>query len=189
MKATKILYVTNRDDWRAWLEKNHQTAKEVWLIYYKRHTARSTIPYDDAVEEAMCFGWIDSIIKRIDDERYARKFTPRKAKSTWSQLNIRRARKMIEEGKMTRAGLKLFREINKRGLKPEPRKKRSVLPSDLKQALANNKKAWENFENFAPGYRRLYVGWIMAAKRSETREKRIKQTVKWAAENKKPGMM
>jgi uncharacterized protein YdeI (YjbR/CyaY-like superfamily) len=189
VKKTKTLYVTNRDDWRSWLEKNHQTPKEVWLIYYKRHTAKSTIPYDHAVEEALCFGWIDSIIKRIDDQTYARKFTPRKAKSTWSQLNIRRARKMMQEGKMTKAGLTLFKEIDKKGLKPEPRKKRSVLPSDLKQALAANKKAWENFTNFAPSYKRLYVGWIMAAKRSETREKRIKQTVKWAAENKKPGMM
>lgn len=184
-----MLYLTNRDDWREWLEKNHQTIKEVWLIYYKRHAARSTIPYDHAVEEALCFGWIDSIIKRIDDERYARKFSPRKAKSRWSQLNIRRARKMMQEGKMTRAGLNLFKEIEKKGLKPEPRKKRAVLPSDLKQALANNKKAWGNFKNFAPGYRRLYIGWIMDAKKKETREKRINQTVKWAAENKKPGMM
>ena len=189
MKKTETLYVTNRDDWRSWLEKNHETEKEIWLIYYKRHTAKSTIPYDHAVEEALCFGWIDSIIKRIDAEKYARKFTPRTAKSTWSQLNIRRARKMIAEGKMTTAGLKLFRETKKRGFKPELPKKRLVLPSDLKQALANNKKAWENFKNFAPGYRRLYIGWITDAKRKETREKRIMQTVKWAAENKKPGMM
>ena len=189
MKETKTLYVTNRTGWRRWLEKNHETEKEVWLIYYKKHTAKSTIPYDHAVEEALCFGWIDSIIRRIDNERYARKFTPRKARSTWSDLNIRRASKMIEQGKMTRAGLALFEAIGKQDLRERPVPKRLVTPSDLRTALSKNKKALENFTNFAPSYRKRYIGWITAAKRKGTREKRIKQTVEWSAQNKKPGMM
>lgn len=192
MKKTKTLYVTNRDDWRAWLEKNHQTAKEVWLIYYKKHTGKPRIPYDDAVEEALCFGWVDSTVRRIDDKKYAQKFTPRSNKSRWSKLNIKRAQKMIREKRVTEAGLVRFKEIGKnidRGSKAKPTEKKLVIPSDLKKALATNKKVWENFHNFAPSYRKLYIRWITDAKRKETREKRIKQTVKWAAENKKPGMM
>lgn len=104
MEITKQLYVTDRDAWRAWLEKNYDTEKEIWLIYYKKHTGKPRIPYDDAVEEALCFGWIDSTVKRVDDEKFAQKFTPRKNKSNWSDLNKKRAKKMIREGRMTKAG-------------------------------------------------------------------------------------
>ena len=93
MEATKTLYVTHWKEWREWLEKNYATKQEAWLIYYKKHTGKPIIPYDDAVEEAICFGWIDSIIKRIDDEKYARKFTPRTEDSRWSELNKKRAKK------------------------------------------------------------------------------------------------
>lgn len=117
MKMNKTLYVTNRDDWRAWLNKNHKTEKEVWLIYYKNHTGKPTIPYDVAVEEALCFGWIDSIVKRIDDERYMQKFTPRKTNSNWSELNKKRVKKMIKEGRMTEAGMA---KINTGAFKSNP---------------------------------------------------------------------
>jgi uncharacterized protein YdeI (YjbR/CyaY-like superfamily) len=192
MKTRGTLYVTNRNDWRTWLKKNHGSQKEVWLIYYKKHSGKPRIPYDDAVEEAICFGWIDSTVKRIDEEKYAQKFTPRNEKSNWSELNKKRARKMIKAGRMTHAGLTKFKQAGKqkdRETKDKPTSRRLVIPPDLKKALLANKTALENFTNFAPSYRRLYVGWISAAKRKETREKRIKQTVKWSAENKKPGMM
>jgi len=192
VKKDKTLYVVNRDDWRAWLKKNHNSQKEIWLIYYKKHTGKPRIPYDDAVEEALCFGWIDSTVKRIDEEKYAQKFTPRNEKSNWSELNKKRARKMIKAGRMDQAGLAKFKQAGnqkKEKSKDAPPKKRLVVSPDLKKALSANKKALENFNNFAPSYRRLYIGWITAAKRPETREKRIKQTVKWSAENKKPGMM
>ena len=182
----------NRDDWRAWLKKNHSTQKEVWLIYYKKHTGKPRIPYDDAVEEALCYGWIDSTVKRIDDEKYAQKFTPRNEKSNWSELNKKRARKMIKAGRMTQAGLAKFKQAGKqkdKEAKDKPLRKRLVTPPDLKKALSVNKKALQTFNDFAPSYRRLYIAWITVAKRKETREKRIKQTVKWSAENKKPGMM
>jgi len=189
---SKTLYVTNRDDWRAWLKKNHSSQKEVWLIYYKKHTGKPRIPYDDAVEETLCYGWIDSTVKRIDDEKYAQKFTPRNEKSNWSELNKKRARKMMKAGRMTQAGLAKFKQVKKqkdKEAKDKPPRKRLVIPPDLKKALSANKKALENFKNFAPSYRRLYIAWIADAKRKETREKRIKQTVKWSAGNKKPGMM
>lgn len=189
---SKTLYVTNRDDWRAWLKKNHSSQKEVWLIYYKKHTGKPRIPYDDAVEEALCYGWIDSTVKRIDDEKYAQKFTPRNLRSNWSELNRKRARKMINEGRMTNAGLAKFKQAGKQKdeeVKDRAPKKRLIIPPDLKKALSANKKALENFRNFTPSYRRLYIAWITDAKRKETREKRIKQTVKWSAEGRKPGMM
>lgn len=192
VKQDKTLYVVNRDDWRAWLKKSHATQNEVWLIYYKKHTGKPRIPYDDAVEEALCYGWIDSTVRRLDDERYAQKFTPRNEKSNWSELNRKRARKMIKAGRMTQAGLAKFKQAGKREhevAKEKPSRKRLVIPPDLKKALSANKKALENFNNFAPSYQRLYIGWITAAKRPETREKRISQTVKWSAENKKPGMI
>jgi uncharacterized protein YdeI (YjbR/CyaY-like superfamily) len=105
MDISKTLYVTNRDEWRAWLEENHATEPEIWLVYYKKHTSQPTIPYEDAVEEALCFGWIDSTAKRIDDEKYAQRFTPRKDHKNWSEPNKQRVRKLIQAGRMTPAGL------------------------------------------------------------------------------------
>src|SRR5213075_1383965 len=97
----KTLYVADRDAWRAWLEENHARENEVWLVYYKKQSGRPRIPYDDAVEEALCFGWVDSIVKKIDEEKFAQKFTPRRDWTKWSELNKRRLRKLIREGRMT----------------------------------------------------------------------------------------
>lgn len=105
MEIPKTLHASNRDAWRAWLDRHHETEQEIWLVFYKKHTGKPGVSYEDAVEEALCFGWIDSIVRRIDDERYAQKFGPRKANSKWSESNKRRVRKMMEEGKMTAAGL------------------------------------------------------------------------------------
>src|SRR5437763_11840829 len=105
MEITNTLYVTNRDDWRAWLEEHHATEPEIWLVFYRKASGKSRIPYDEAVEEALCFGWIDSIVKGIDEERFAQRFSPRKPKSAWSELNKERVRRLMEQGKMTQAGL------------------------------------------------------------------------------------
>lgn len=191
IRAVEKLYVTNRDDWRAWLKKNYNTKKDIWLIYYKKHTGKPRLPYDDAVEEAICFGWIDSSVKRLDDERYAQKFTPRNTKSRWSELNVKRARKMIEEGKMTKAGLAKYKMGIKNstgGTKEKPLKKKLVISSDLKRELSANKKVWENFSNLAPSYKRLYIGWIASAKKEETRKRRLAETIKLLRQNKKLGM-
>lgn len=187
MKINNTLYVTNRKDWRKWLDKNHDVEKEVWLIYCKKHTKKARIPYEDAVEEALCFGWIDSIVKRMDEDRYAQKFSPRKGRSKWSQKNIERAEKMIQEEKMSDSGLKKFKERIEydKALETIPLK----IPPELEKALKKNIVAWKNFNSFAPSYRKQYILWVMKAKKEETRQRRIQQTVALSEQNKKPGMM
>jgi uncharacterized protein YdeI (YjbR/CyaY-like superfamily) len=190
MKMFKTLHVTSREDWHTWLEENHDKEKEVWLIFYKKHTGQSRVPYDDAVEEALCFGWIDSIVKRIDDEKYAQKFTPRKTDSKWSELNKKRVEKMIRQGRMTEAGMALIDAAKKCGKWEQviSAPKELTLPPGIKDALAANKKAWENFNQLAPSYQRLYVGWITAAKKEETRQRRLKEAVETLAQGKKLGL-
>jgi len=190
MSATEELYVTNRDDWRAWLRKNHANKKEVWLIYYKEHTSKPRIPYEDAVEEALCFGWVDSIVKKIDDEKFAQKFTPRKSSSKWSEANKQRATKMIREGKMTEAGMTKIKEAQNSGewFKTASVGKEPAFPLDLQEQLAANKKALDNFNRLADGYKRLFVRWVTSAKREETRQRRLMEAIKLLEQNKKLGM-
>jgi uncharacterized protein YdeI (YjbR/CyaY-like superfamily) len=190
MKMNNILHIINRKDWRTWLEKNHDSRKEAWLIYYKKHTAKPRIPYKDAVEEALCFGWIDSTVKKLDEKTYAQKFTPRNANSKWSELNKKRALKMIKAGRMAEAGLAKIREAKDNGKWSETFmvKRETVLPPSLKKVLMRNEKAWKNFNELAPSYKRLYAGWILSAKREETRRKRLKEAVELLEKNKKLGM-
>ena len=190
-RKAEQLYVTDRDEWRAWLAKNHDTAKEVWLIYYKKHTGTPRIPYEDAVEEALCYGWIDTTVKRLDDDRYMQKYTPRKPKSIWSEANKARARKMIKQGRMTEAGLSRIRDAKRSGewKKAATPDLPTQIPPDLRRALAADKTAKRNFDDLAPSYKKQFIWWISGAKRGETRQRRIEKTVRMAAENKKPGMM
>jgi uncharacterized protein YdeI (YjbR/CyaY-like superfamily) len=192
MEITETLYVTDRQTWRKWLRTNHNRKKEIWLVYYKKHSKKSRIPYDDAVEEALCFGWIDSTVKRVDDETYVQKYTPRRSGSIWSDTNIRRAKKMIRQKKMTKAGLALYNETKSRK-KQSTRvvivTKRLKIPPDLKAALGKNKEAEKNFKNFAPSYRKMYIWYILSAKKSETRQRRIIKVVTLAAQNKKSVML
>jgi uncharacterized protein YdeI (YjbR/CyaY-like superfamily) len=185
----KTLYFTCREKWRAWLTKNHQTETEVWLIYYKKHSGRPRIRYDHAVEEALCFGWIDSIVKRIDDEKFMQKFTPRRDSTKWSAVNIRRLRKVIREGRMTDAGLaKIDLAILREEAQPKQGKGDVDIPPFVKQALLANAKVWENFRNLTPSRRRYYVDWIMEAKKEETRERRLREAVSLLEQNKKLGL-
>ena len=186
MEISEQFYAKTRADWREWLGENYQIKNEIWLIFHKKHTKVQCVSYDDAVEEAICFGWIDSLVKRIDDEKYAQKFTPRKKTSKWSLLNIKRAKKMIVEGKMTDAGLAHYKQMEKGIQKIVPQKiyeKELVIPEDLKEALSKNEKAQQNFNNFAFSYKRNYVGWIINAKKEETRLRRIKQAVELIEQN------
>jgi len=105
VEITQTLYMPDRDEWRRWLADHHRTEREAWLLFYKKHTGKTGISYEDAVEEGLCFGWIDSLAQRIDDEKYAQKFSPRKPKSNWSESNKQRVRRLLREGKMTEAGL------------------------------------------------------------------------------------
>jgi uncharacterized protein YdeI (YjbR/CyaY-like superfamily) len=189
-KNMETFYITNRKDWRVWLRKNHKKKNEVWLVYYKKHTGKPRIPYNDAVEEALCYGWIDSIIKRVDDEKYVRKFTPRRPGSRWSKLNIERAKKMIDQKKMTKPGLVLFKKRLARYIPGKPALPAKInIPADLWCALAKNKIAMENFKRFAHGYKRTYLMYINAAKKKETRARRIKKVVELAGKNIKAAML
>ena len=185
----KTLYVSDRAAWRAWLEENHASEREVWVVYYKKHTGRPRIPYDDAVEEALCFGWIDSTVRRLDDERYLQKFTPRRDKSNWCESNVKRARRLISEGRMTKAGLDAIAEgaLDKE-FAPKRKSKEVEVPRFVSDALRKTPRAWENFNALAPSYRRDYVGWITGAKREETRERRLTEAARLLSENKKLGM-
>ena len=190
MKMFKTLHVTNVEDWRQWLEKNHDKENEVWLIFYKKHTGKPGVPYDDAVEEALCFGWIDSIIKRIDDEKFSRKFTPRKPDSKWSELNKKRVKKMIQQGRMTKAGQALIDAAKESGKSEQviSHPQDFPIPPGVIKAISANKKAWENFNNLAPSYKKQYIGWITTAKKEETRQRRLKEAVQLLAQGKKLGL-
>jgi uncharacterized protein YdeI (YjbR/CyaY-like superfamily) len=179
----------NRKAWRNWLEKNHAKSHGVWLIYYKKSAGKKRLDYADAVEEALCFGWIDSTSRPIDDETYMQRFTPRKPKSGWSGLNKKRIEKMMAAGLMSKAGLEKIDIAKKDG------SWRSLdhidmiqLPEDFEKALAKNKKAKTNFDNFPPFTKKQFLYRINSAKRPETRKERIKLCVKMAAGNKKPSI-
>ena len=186
MKMRKTFPATDRKTWRAWLAENHGSESEVWLAFQKVRTGQPGMSYDDAVEEALCYGWIDSIIQRIDDDSYARKFTPRTNNLTWSELNKRRIAKLIQENRMTDAGLAKIGYSNPERKRPKPERKALSVPAFMETALQARQKAWENFKRLAPSYQRKYVGWIMAAKREETRQKRLEEAIQLLTENHKP---
>jgi uncharacterized protein YdeI (YjbR/CyaY-like superfamily) len=152
----KTLYVTDRKDWRRWLEKNHNVENEVWLVYYRKKTGKQRISYEDAVQEALAFGWIDSIQKGIDHERFAQRFSPRKNKSNWSEANKERVRRLIREGLMMPAGMESLGDA----LKME----KILLKDDLLEALKKDKAVWENYNKFPESYRRVRIGWIEGAR-------------------------
>jgi uncharacterized protein YdeI (YjbR/CyaY-like superfamily) len=171
------------------LESHHDTEREIWLIFYKKHTGKSGIPYDAAVEEAICFGWIDSLMKRMDDERYIQKFSPRRKASRWSSLNIERAERMTEAGLMAPSGLARYEEVKRNPQKIVVRETgEPSLPSDLQRALKRSGPAVSHFVGFSKSYRRLCIGWINDAKRDGTRKRRIREVVDLAAQGKRIGI-
>jgi len=184
------VYVADREAWRNWLTENHASAKEVWLVYYKKHTCKASVSYIDSVKEALCFGWIDGLKKRIDDERYTHRFTPRKAGSKWSPQNISLAKELIGTGLMTRAGLMAF---NQRVAYDEEqlqalRATEIALTAETENALQANQKAWDNFNQLTPGYRKQYVAWLQSAKKPETRQRRLNELISCLEKNRKLGM-
>lgn len=183
-------YASNRQEWRSWLVKNHAKTNEIWLVYFKKSTGKPSIKYTDSVEEALCFGWIDGLKRSIDEQRYAYRFTPRKSASKWSPLNIKLAKKMIEKGKMTQAGLMVFnqrRTYDEEILKARDAQEIPLTP-EIEAALRANKKAWDNFNRLAPSYKKQYAGWLGSAKKQETRDRRIEEAIVLLAANKKLGM-
>ena len=184
------LYFKNGDEWHQWLKLHHDREAEAWLVYYKKDTGKRGVSYNEAVDEALCFGWIDGKLMRLDEEKYVIRFTPRKSRSVWSRINRDKAEKLIEAGKMTPAGLARIEEARHNGFweNAYTNKKRERMPSDLKKALLEDKKAWENFSSFANSYRNMYIGWVNDARKAETRGRRIEEVVKRALVNKKPGI-
>ncbi|MBL7033010.1 MAG: YdeI/OmpD-associated family protein [Candidatus Delongbacteria bacterium] len=191
MEIGQQLLVTARNEWRDWLEQNHTGASEIWLIRFKKHTGKPALPYEDAVEEALCFGWIDGILKRLDSEKYVIRFSPRRENSAWSELNRKRVGRMIRQQKMRPAGMRSVREAKKNGRWHinSPREIPFEVPTDLAHALAADERAKANFELLAPSYKKLFIRWIVSAKREETRKRRIAKAVKMTSRNEKPGML
>ena len=179
-----MLEFSNRSQWRTWLGTHHASSPGVWLVFHKEHTGVKSIPYDDSVREALCFGWIDSLIKRLDDQRFARKFTPRKPTSNWSDINRKRWSELNTAGLLSAAGIAA--PPTDRSYAPKP----SIpdLPAYLAQALKANPKAKTFFESLAPTHRRHFVAWIHTAKRPQTREARLRQTIALLAAGKKLGL-
>lgn len=185
------LYFKTRNEWHKWLEENSLKYQEVWLVYYKKPSGKPRIPYNDAVEEALCFGWIDGKIKRINEEYYIQRFTPRRQGSRWSKYNVERVERLKKQGLMRPSGLKAYQEAID---KPELLYNNNsdgdpTIPDDLLVNLVKNKKSNTNFLNFPPSARRTYIEWLNSAKRADTRLRRIEKIILLAEKNQRPGMI
>ncbi len=173
----QAVFFEDRRKWRKWLERNHDSEKEIWLLLYKKKMKRG-MGLDEAVEEALCFGWIDSQLCRIDDERHQLRFSPRRPGSVWADSNLRRAEKLQREGKMTEKGACLMPGRDRGGVTFSDDIREGVAPEDLKAALAKSPPAKRRFSQMAKSTRVQYVYWISTAKRPETRANRIRETVR-----------
>jgi len=181
----KTFHAATPDQWRAWLEKHHGSEAEVWLVFYKKHTGRPSVSHSDALDEALCFGWIDSLVKRLDAFRFAVKFTPRKADSRWSAINTKRYRELKALGRLKPPGIE--RRPTGRTYVAKP-KLPTLAPGYMLSAIKKEPDAWRTFEALAPSHRRRYVGWIVTAKLKETRERRLKEAIRMLAAGKELGL-
>ena len=174
-----LLEVKSRAEWRSWLKQNGPMEKEVWLVYYKKASGKARISHDDAVEDAICYGWIDSKRKKLDEERFIQRFTPRKPESRWSAINIERAKKLIAENKMSSLGEAAFHPERKTEAHA------AKLPDALLEEFQGHAHAWKVFQNFPPYYQRMTIAWVATAKREETQRKRLQQLIEFSSENKR----
>lgn len=192
MQITNPKHFKSRAEFRKWLEKNHDKQKELWILFYKVHTKKKSLRYAEAVEESLCFGWIDGIVKRIDGEKHAQRYTPRNPKSIWSRVNKERAEKMIELGKMTQSGLTKIKEAKKSGWWQNAyttSRRDYEMSAEMKKALMSNNVAWTNFQNFGKGAQNTYIFYVNYAKRDETKKKRIQIVLERSKKNIPPGIM
>jgi uncharacterized protein YdeI (YjbR/CyaY-like superfamily) len=173
----KVITVYSVENWRKWLQENHLNEKKVGVISYKKHTGKPSISHRIAMEEAICFGWIDTTLRRLDDKRYVRYFVRRGDKANWSKNTLRYGRTLLASGRMSEHGVLRF----KQGLKKRPHDygipKNPKIPEELRKALNKNKKAREKFENLAPSRKKMVYRMILRAKTKETRNKRIKSLI------------
>jgi uncharacterized protein YdeI (YjbR/CyaY-like superfamily) len=176
----------SRAQWRRWLQKHHDTRDEIWIVFYKRHTKIPSVSYDEAVEESLCFGWIDGQVRRLDDQRHMQRYTPRRPRSAWSALNLRRFARMVDAGLMTEAGRNRGPTADTKVAEQSWRRP-DVVPDEVASILKRSPKAWTNLMAMAPSYRKRVVTWLENAKRPETREKRAKKIIAGLERNEKPG--
>lgn len=180
-------YPRSRADWRRWLLKNHNTRQSVWLVFFKKHSEKKSISWSDAVDEALCFGWIDSTKKTINNDSYKQYFSKRKAKSNWSKVNKEKVQNLIDRGLMKEEGYKSIEVAKENGswtLLDEV--EALIIPNDLQEALANYQNALEYFDNLSKSNKKILLYWVISAKRSETRRKRIDEISKHASLGQKP---
>lgn len=196
MRELEHIYFNSAESFRSWLEKNHNKSIGIWMIFYRKQKNIECIKYTEALEEALCFGWIDSIIKKVDDDQYVRKFTPRTDFSKWSDLNKKIVLSLIEKGKMTEIGLEkidIYLKTGKVDWKRDVSKKYEEnkelqVPDFIRRALSENEPALTNFNNLAMTYKRHYILWITTAKREETILNRLKESIELLKENRKLGL-
>jgi len=189
MEIGTTLYVKDRRQWRSWLARHHQTAPEIWLIYYKKHSGKPRIPYNDAVEEALCYGWIDNITKPVDEDRWAQRFSPRRPSSRLSEMNRERVRRLIAARRMTKAGLERIAHVfdHKRDTK---RNLKWRIPPDILTAIKRDGTTWKHFRTFPESYKRIRIAWIDAARRRpEIFRQRLRHFLKMTAQNRRFGMV
>jgi uncharacterized protein YdeI (YjbR/CyaY-like superfamily) len=175
-------------EWRKWLEDNNSSETEVWVIIYKKKSGKKGLKYQEAIEEAICFGWIDSKMQSVDTLRFRQRFSPRKKNSIWSKNNKETAEKMIRTGKITQAGLETIDEAKRNGKWDTAYSSKVVsrIPKDLEKALKEKALSWKNFKKFSNSTKFQYIYWINSAKKDGTRRKRIVDVVNKAAQNIKP---
>ena len=178
----------DREEWRKWLEEHGSSEKEVWVIIYKKNSRQCGLQYQEAVEEAICFGWIDSKMQSIDANRFRQRFSPRKKNSIWSKNNKETAEKLIQKGKMAPAGFETIKEAKTNGkwAAAYSSKTAPAIPTDLEKALKENEPAWTNFKKFSNSTKLQYVHWVNTAKKDDTRRKRINAVVKKASQKIEP---
>jgi uncharacterized protein YdeI (YjbR/CyaY-like superfamily) len=188
MNIGKTLYVTKRDEWRKWLKQFHKTEKEIWLIYYRKETGKPRISYNDAVEEALCFGWIDSIIKNIDNERFVQRFSIRQKTSHLSEMNRQRILKLISQKKMTKDGRNAIAHVFHVG---EQNTNDLVISSDILEPLKENKEAWKNFQTLPKSYKCIRIAFIENSRRhgKEIFEKSLRHFIEMTSKNKRFGFV
>lgn len=184
INGVHTFYAKTREEWRNWLEEHHHTDSSVWLIVYQKKSKTPSVRFHDAIEDALCFGWVDSKAITRDDESCYLFFSQRNPKSTWGRINRERAEKMIEQGLMTPSGQALIDLAKKTGTwEALADAQNAVIPDDLQQLFNKNEVAFKNFQAFPPSSKRAILEWIAKAKKSETRQQRIIQTVELAAKN------
>jgi len=188
MNITNQLYFTEGKDWRKWLAKNHAKEKEAWLVFYRKSSGKERLSYNTSVEEALCYGWIDSTLKRIDDEKFAQRFTPRRKNSVLSEMNKERIRRLIKAKRMTAFGLKAVAHAFDH---QKDKKEKLFIANDILKVLKADKEAWKNFQNFSEGYKKVRIGFIEGRRRhgDEFFQKSLQYFVKMTAKNKKFGML